>query len=610
MVIRVYGGGGRTTTKPSRFHGPGMTRVLRRGLPILLIFLACALGIRAAGEGEGPSRIDIQFEPHGDLRWDRGRRPVLVVEPRRGDGWISIAQRVCGTSGDARAIRDANPGLTAPMRDRGVKVPVELLKADLRLEAVRRLFPVDRRVADGWEHWILDPFDQEEESWEWLAELFTGRRSRADALREANPELPKDDLERGRPMVIPAELLVSAFAGVPAPVPTPTPVITGLQERALPEPGSPLSYGEDSRGPYAQYRLARGEALYSAVVVRFTGQLNAQEVNATALEIAARSGIEDVTAIPVGYPVRIPLDLLVPRYLPPDHPRRREWERSRRELAGFLEVVQATDLSGVQVVIDAGHGGVDSGGVAVGLWEATYVYDIACRIRKNLQEHTRAKVWMTRKDGDLGFSVPDRDKLAQDKNQFLLTNPQYGLRDSVLGVHLRWYLTNDIVLNRVGKDVPRSKTVFLSVHADSLHPSVRGAMVYVPSRYLRPNTYTVRRKDIRGYAEYRAHPTIRLGADYKARVEASSRHMATRVLDGLARNGVAIHGDDPVRGSVLRGRRRWVPAVLRYTAAQNALLLEVCNMANSEDRSKLTDRRWREEFARGVVEGMAGAFDR
>ena len=52
-------------------------------------------------------------------------------------------------------------------------------------------------------------------------------------------------------------------------------------------------------GRYAEYRLRRGEALYSAVVVRFTGQLHAKQVNATAREIARRSGITDVTAIPI-----------------------------------------------------------------------------------------------------------------------------------------------------------------------------------------------------------------------------------------------------------------------------------------------------------------------
>ncbi len=65
-------------------------------------------------------------------------------------------------------------------------------------------------------------------------------------------------------------------------------------------------------GEYAVYRLQRGEALYSAVVVRFTGQLLAVQVNETAMEIAARSGIDDVTDISVGYPVKIPLDLLLP----------------------------------------------------------------------------------------------------------------------------------------------------------------------------------------------------------------------------------------------------------------------------------------------------------
>ena len=440
-----------------------LTRELRFGLILVLGLVVCAVGLPAAGEGGAPSRIEIDFEPNGDLQWDRGQRPVLLVAPRRGDGWISLAQYFCGSSGAAAGIRAANPKLSQPMRDRRVRVPVEILKDDLRLEAVRRLFPVDRRITDGWEHWVLDPFDQGEESWEWLAELFTGSATNARVLREANPGLPEEDLERGRPLVIPTALLAPAFRDVPAPAPTPTPSIAGWREQVPATDGVPLSYGEDELGPFAQYRLQRGEALYSAVVVRFTGQLIAKEVNATALEIAERSGIDDVTSIPVGYPVRIPLDLLVPKYLPPDHPRRQAWEAERRELAGFLEVIQATDLSGVQVVIDAGHGGVDSGASVAGLWEATYVFDIACRIRRNLEEHTQATVWMTRTDGGLGFRVTDQDKLTQDRDQYLLTHPQYHLQDAVLGVHLRWYLTNDIILNRIGKKVPRSKTVFLSV---------------------------------------------------------------------------------------------------------------------------------------------------
>jgi N-acetylmuramoyl-L-alanine amidase len=560
--------------------------------------------MRATGAQQGPQSIEADLQSHGTIRWDRGKEPVLIVRPGRGDGWITITRKYCADDVTVRTVDDANPTLSQPLRDRPLAIPVAALRADLRIEAVRRLFPADRRVQAGWEHWVLDPFGGGEESWILLADLFADGQGDAAVLRAANPGEAAAGPRRGRKLLIPASALRQEFRSlIPAVVTTPVP-------RADVPAGddSPLTYGADDRGAYALYKLQRGEALYSAVVVRFTGQVYASQVNATASEIARRSGIEDVTDIPIGYPIKIPLELLLPKYLPTDDPRRLEWEEERRELGQFLEIVKATDLSGVHVVIDAGHGGTDTGAIVGELWEATYVYDVACRIKSNLERHTRAKVWVTRKDANRGFDVPDRDRLPQHRSHFLLTRPQYDLTDSVLGVHLRWYLTNDIILNRLDSRVPRSKTVFLSVHADSLHPSVRGAMVYVPSRYLRPTTYTVDRRDIKRFAEYRNHPTIRLGSEFKARVEASSRRLAEHIIDSLDRNRVEVHPDDPVRDRVLRGRRSWVPAVLRYTAAQNAVLVECCNMANEADRSLLVDRRWREEFARGVVEGMAAAF--
>jgi N-acetylmuramoyl-L-alanine amidase len=131
----------------------------------------------------------------------------------------------------------------------------------------------------------------------------------------------------------------------------------------------------------------------------------------------------------------------------------------------------------------------------------------------------------------------------------------------------------------------------------------------VPSRYLRPSKpYTVHHREIERYAEYRNHPTVRLGEDFKARVEASSRHFAESIVRSLDGNDIGVHPYEPIRDRVLRGRSSWVPAVLRYTAAQNAVLLECCNMANPEDRALLLQQEWRERFARAVVEGMAGAF--
>ena len=602
------------SSPPAPSASPALSGLVPALVAVVVTLSLVALSSSFAAEG-APERIDIDFSPLGTIRWQRGDQPVLLVYPQRGDGWITLAQRYTGSSTGAPALKVANPKLRSPMRDRPVRVPVVVLRGDLRLEAARRLFPVDQRVVFGWQHWVLDPFGGGEENWEWLAELFTGRQDRAVELKKANPDQVAQGLKRGRTVEVPESILLSVFRTLP-PVATPSPVATATR-RARPTPqasSSPavpvvrLEYGSDKVGGYAVYRLKKGEALYSSVVVRFTGQLLAKQVNETAMEIAKRSGIDDVTDIPVGYPVKIPVDLLLPEYLPTDNPRRLAWVEEQRELGRFFEVVHATALSGGQVILDAGHGGNDTGALVGGLWESAYAYDIMCRIKANLERHTRAKVWTTVRQEGRGYAVPAADRIDQRRDAYLLTRPPYSLQDSVLGVHLRWYLTNDIILNRLGPGFPRSKTVFLSVHADSLHPSVRGAMVYVPSRYLRPSKFTVDRRDIKQYAEYRNHPTIRLGADFKARVEASSRHLAENIITSLEKNELGVHPYEPVRDRVLRGRRSWVPAVLRFTAAQNAVLLEACNMANTEDRALLQQSAWREQFARAVVEGMASAF--
>ena len=85
-------------------------------------------------------------------------------------------------------------------------------------------------------------------------------------------------------------------------------------------------YGSDDRGPYAGYRLRPGEALYSAVVVRFTGRTKAEDVVGLAETLAERSDIPDLTDIPVGYMVKIPFDYLEPEFLPAQHPKRLEAE--------------------------------------------------------------------------------------------------------------------------------------------------------------------------------------------------------------------------------------------------------------------------------------------
>ncbi len=575
------------------------------------------------GQTVGFREILFAFEPHGELVWRRGDVPVLRATPRRGDGWLVLAERLCGHRRYARALRDRNRPLTRPLLDRPVSIPLTMLSSSLRLEAVRRVFAADRRIEKGWEHTVLEPFDEGTESWSFLADVFLADPSAVNELRRSNRAVER--LSRGTRVLIPNSLLRREFANVPVaahpeqraqPRPeggTEQEPVRGSGGKATPLPrqvSGLLTFARDGRGEYAEYRIRQGEALYSAVVVRFTGQLHAAEVNATALEIARRSGIADVTAIPVGYPVKIPIDLVAPEYLPEDHPRRQQWRQEQEELARFVEVVHAADLSGVHVILDSGHGGVDSGAEVDGIWEATYAYDVMCRIKMNLERHTRATVWTLIRDQSRRYSVPDRDRLTADRDQVLLTEPAYDLSSSIHGVHLRWYLVNRIVRERLEAGVPPAKIVFVSVHADSLHPSVRGAMAYIPSRALRPERYAGRsRAALQRFAEYRAEPTVTFSRSFRSRAEASSRRLAEHLVAALTAEGLAVHPYKPIRDSILRGRERWVPAVLKGSRSQTSVLLEICNLANEEDQALVLDWHWRERFARATVRGIAAAFD-
>src|SRR4029079_10414568 len=127
----------------------------------------------------------------------------------------------------------------------------------------------------------------------------------------------------GQVVRVPAALLLPPFAeAVAAAAPT---------TAAPPE----LEDGSVERGADAIYRLKKGEALYAAVVVRFTGRVHAEDVNAKAREVAERSGVEDVHAMPVGFAVKIPVADLAPEFRPPDDPERVEEENALAETAQF-----------------------------------------------------------------------------------------------------------------------------------------------------------------------------------------------------------------------------------------------------------------------------------
>ncbi|MGE5345809.1 MAG: N-acetylmuramoyl-L-alanine amidase family protein, partial [Acidithiobacillales bacterium] len=471
----------------------------------------------------------------------------VEARPLEGETPMEFAHRLVADPATAGQIL-ALPG--GPSAERPVVVPYAALAGDVKLAAIRALFPSDVRATAGWLHIAVT-----EESLAEIAAWFTGRADLATALAAEN-RLPAGTAGRGTTVRIPVELLLPPFRDAEA-----------LEETAPPK----LAYGEDAKGRYALYRLRKGEALYSAVVVRFTGRIHAADVIELANALAVRSDIDDVHAIPVGYPVKIPLDVLSAEFLPPDDPRARAYALERAETAQFAQPMPAKGLAGVRVVIDAGHGGTDTGTIHGGLWEATYVYDVAVRLRKLLKEKTRADVLMTTRDVGLGWKVVDKDRLSSRKSQLLLTNPPYNLADPAVGVHLRWYLANSL-LNRPGpakKKIPPDRTVFVSLHADSLLPSLRGAMVYVPGERFLRERYGKRGTEFAAYREWREQPVVSFSRRDRVASEGASTALAGKIIGAMRRSGLLVHPFSPVRTHVIRSGREWVPAVLRYNRIPN-----------------------------------------
>jgi N-acetylmuramoyl-L-alanine amidase len=571
---------------------------------------AALLGPANAQVGPESKRAQLEEGVIANLHPEEGL--ILEVVPRPREGLLSLAERFCGSRSRVDAVRQANGGVERLLSGVRYRIPASCLSEEDRLRALQAIFPGDSPSPAGWRHRVGKPDERDRVETLWrVSEWFTGSGQNYRALRESN-QLRDESVEVGQEILIPNELLrpafrLAAFAGAQqftpqsgAGQPVGTLAVEGAED---------LTYGDDAQGQYALYRLRPGEALYSAVVVRFTGRLFAADVNPLALDIARRSGIEDVTDIPVGFGVKIPFDLLSPEFLPPENPRRREYEEGLLASAQFRARTTARDLQGVVVILDAGHGGRDVGASTGGVWESLYVYDIMVRTKKLLEERTGAKVYTTTRDGD-DYRIAERDVLPFSRGHKVLTTPPYAIEEAQIGTNLRWYLSNSVFEGKKSAGVESQKVVYLSIHADSLHPSVRGAMVYVPGLLPIPTSYGKSGAVYSSRREVRERPRVSFSKHERVRSEGLSRDFADEIIRGFRAEGIAIHPNKPVRDRIVRrGGRPWVPAVLRYNHVPVKVLVEVCNLVNPEDLSLVKTRAFRQDVAEGLVRGLLNYYE-
>ncbi|WP_257308546.1 N-acetylmuramoyl-L-alanine amidase family protein [Geothrix fuzhouensis] len=472
--------------------------------------------------------------------------------------------------------------------------------------ALAALFPEDQWRQEEVRHRVGHP--DVESVWT-MAALFTGHGQNYDRLMVENPDLP-EKLREGDVWRIPRSLLSADLGGTGKRPDRSQPEDELDDEARVAAYRGMLSFGEDGQGKYAAYRLRKGEALYSSVVIRYTDRVDPKGVNELADLIAKRSGITDVRGIQPGQVVKIPVNFLADPFQSEGSSGLAEEREVRAEVRRTVRVEAGPMLKGVRIILDAGHGGVDPGARANGLWEADFVYDITMRVRRLLEQETEAQVSSTIRYPGLGFKSREAIRTPSHAAE-ILTNPPFavdGESPSAVSVHLRWVLANDLFAAFRKTQGDAQKTLFLSFHADSLHPSARGSMIYVPGAALVPSTFALGGARTGLVAEVRRSGRVTFTGREKLQGEARSRQFSEALLKALRKDSIPIHANRPIRNVIYRGHGKWVPAVIRYSTGATKALIEVANLTNEDDAANLRDPDFRERYAAAVVNAIRAYY--
>ncbi len=227
---------------------------------------------------------------------------------------------------------------------------------------------------------------------------------------------------------------------------------------------------------------------------------------------------------------------------------------------GETSLVRALGLKINRIVIDAGHGGHDSGTIGVdGLEEKDVVLDVALRLGKLLHDRLGAEVIYTRSDDTF---VPLETRTA--------------------------------IANKAQADL------FLSIHANSSpEPSARGVETYYLNFTAQPDALEVaaRENAVSGQSIYQLSDLVKK-ITLKDKI-AESREFATDVEQGLY--GGLARGNDGLKD---RGVKK-APFVVLIGANMPSILAEISFVTNPRDAGELRQPEYRERVAESLFKGVS-----
>jgi len=480
------------------------------------------------------------------------------------------------------------------------------LNSDGKRWALLVLFPRDEWRENQVIHQVVYP--KLETVW-LISTFFTGHGQNYDELMSINPRLP-EKVRVGDRWVIPRQLLAKELGGLKTRPNRSRPEDSLDDEAKIEAYRKLLTYELNNDEKYAVYHLRKGEAIYSDVVLRYTDRVYPLEVNALSLLIAKKSGIRDVRSIKPGQSLLIPIDYLASPFQPEGSLALKDEKQIRDEIKRTESLSASPNLKGVEIILDAGHGGIDPGASANGLWESDFVYDIANRVRSQLLKETEATVKNTISYPGIRNSIRSRIKRISPSAE-ILTTPPYrndGENPSSVGVHLRWILSNSWTSKFISNKGDDKKTLFISFHADSLHPSASGTMVYVPGSSGVPDRFKIRGLKGVQVNELPKYGSVTFTPQERFLGEVRSRQFSEILIKNLAQNQLPIHQNRAIRNIIQREGTAFVPAVIRYNKSSTKVLIEVANLNNPVDAENLSDPEFRSRFAESVCQAIKTYF--